>query len=152
MNTLYRLITATGIGLAVLAGASATATAATPADGPAAPTTTSAAAQFEMALAPSQTRQLPAGLAVPDATVTAEGIGVLAQGGFDRDHWWIKISKAEVIAIGANAVCRAVFRTAGGVVCPPIVAAVNWLVAQFPNAGGFWAELYTNGRVRAGTW
>ncbi len=76
----------------------------------------------------------------------------LAQGGFDRDHWWFKITKAEVIGVGAGVVCRWIFGGIGWFVCPPIANAINQAVSQFPNAGGFWGELYTDGRVRAGTW
>lgn len=88
--------------------------------------------------------------AVPNAT---DGeVGILWQGGFDRDHWWFKISKAEVISIGVGVVCRAIVGGASWFVCPPISAAVNWALSQWPNAGGYWAEFYTDGHVRVGTW
>jgi hypothetical protein len=90
--------------------------------------------------------------AVAATTSTSTDVGVLAQGGFDRDHWWFKISKHEVITIGAEVVCKAVFRGPVSWVCGPISAAVNWALTQYPQAGGFWAELYTNGQVRVGTW
>lgn len=77
----------------------------------------------------------------------------MVQGGFDRDHWWFKISRTELVTIGAGAACAAVFDgPAGLVVCPPLVAALNWAIGQFPVANGFWGEVYTNGRVRVGTW
>ena len=116
------------------------------------------------------THQLPApaGLAaergtllVRDATTPAgasqdtgpsSDIGILMQAGFDRDHWWIKISKAEVISIGIGVACRLAFPSVGWFVCPPISAAVNAALNLVPNAGGFWAELYTNGQVRVGAW
>jgi len=85
---------------------------------------------------------------------TAEGsVGTMAQGGFDRDHWWFKISRVELVTIGAGAACSAVFRgPVGAFVCPPLVAALNWAIGQFPVANGFWGEVYTNGRVRVGTY
>jgi hypothetical protein len=108
---------------------------------------------------PAQLAQLPANpvgtarsatSAVPNST---DGeVGILWQGGFDRDHWWFKISKAEVISIGVGVVCRAIVGGASWFVCPPISAAVNWALSQWPNAGGYWAEFYTDGHVRVGTW
>jgi len=86
------------------------------------------------------------------AIAEGSGIGTFAQGGFDRDHWWFKITKAEVVSIGAGVVCRGVFGSVGWFVCPPITAAINQAMSQWPNAGGFWGELYTNGQVRFGTW
>lgn len=86
------------------------------------------------------------------AIAEGSGIGTFAQGGFDRDHWWFKISKAEVVSVGTGVVCRAVFGSIGWFVCPPIAAAINQAISQWPNAGGFWGELYTNGQVRFGTW
>lgn len=80
------------------------------------------------------------------------GIGTFAQGGFDRDHWWFKISKAEVVSVGIGVVCRGAFGSIGWFVCPPITAAINQAISRWPNAGGFWGELYTNGQIRFGTW
>lgn len=80
-------------------------------------------------------------------------ITTMMQGGFDRDHWWIKISRTELIAIGAGAACAAIVKGPwASVFCPPLIAALNWAVSRFPVANGFWAEVYTNGRVNLGTW
>ena len=89
---------------------------------------------------------------VQPTVAKASNIGIQAQAGFDRDHWWIKVSTAEIVSLGAGAVCRAAFGGVGWFVCPPIVAAIEAALAQNPNVGGFWAELYTNGQVRLGTW
>ncbi|MFS8104047.1 hypothetical protein LFM09_43735 [Lentzea alba] len=35
---------------------------------------------------------------------------------------------------------------------PPITAAISQVISRWPNAGGFWGELYTNGQIRFGTW
>lgn len=80
-------------------------------------------------------------------------IGTMSEGGYDRDHWWFKISKAELISIGAGAACRAALGAAGTFACPPIALAIDAALAANPNiSGGFWGELYTNGQVRVGTW
>ncbi len=98
--------------------------------------------------ASAATYPAPAQLAAAEMSTA----GVQAQAGFDRDHWWIKVSTAEIVSFGAGAVCRAAFGGAGWFVCPPIAAAIQTALAQNPNVGGFWAELYTNGQVRVGAW
>ncbi len=109
--------------------------------------------QFQTKFTPEQAAQLDA-LTAKGSLPSASGsdVGILWQGGFDRDHWWVKISKTELISIGAAVVCRAVLGAISWFACPPIVAALNWALSMWPNAGGYWAELYTNGTVRAGTW
>ncbi|WP_090062798.1 hypothetical protein [Lentzea flaviverrucosa] len=84
---------------------------------------------------------------------TAGGdITTMMHGGFDHDHWWIKISRTELVAIGAGAACPAIVKGPwASVVCPPLVAALNWAIGRFPIANGFWAEVYTNGRVNLST-
>jgi hypothetical protein len=117
----------------------------------AAPTSKPTVTQVKVATPTNQAFRLDAAPS-PLAGAQASGMGTLAQGGFDRDHYWFKISKGEVVGIGVSVVCRAIFGGIGWFVCPPIAAAVNQIISQYPNAGGFWGELYTNGRVRAGTW
>jgi hypothetical protein len=85
--------------------------------------------------------------------IQLDEITTMMEGGFDRDHWWIKISRTELVAIGAGAACAAIVKGPwAAVVCPPLVAALNWAIGNFPVANGFWAEVYTNGRVNLGTW
>jgi hypothetical protein len=79
-------------------------------------------------------------------------IDTLVEGGKDGDHWWIKISMGEIAGTGIATACKVAFPEIGWFVCPPLGAAVRQAVDQNPNAGGVWAELYTNGTVRAGTW
>lgn len=111
-------------------------------------------------LTPAQLMRLHDGLTIQahdSATpgrnsATGSDVSASWQSGFDRDHWWFKISRTEVITIGAGAACRAAFGGASWFVCPPLVAAINGALSVWPVAGGFWAELYTDGRVRVGTW
>ncbi len=103
---------------------------------------------FTAPLTAAQRAQVRQAGATPGYTVPTSNF----QAGYDRDHWWFKISKAEVVSTGVGVVCRIAFGASGWFVCPPITAAVNWAISQWPNAGGYWGELYTNGTVRVGTW
>jgi len=85
-------------------------------------------------------------------TVKPGTVSTQVQGGKDGDHWWFKISMGEIMGTGISTACKIAFPEIGWFVCPPLGAAVNQAVSQVPNAGGVWAELYTDGRVRVGTW
>ncbi|MEV6605745.1 hypothetical protein [Kutzneria sp. NPDC051319] len=67
-----------------------------------------------------------------------------------RDHSWIKISTAEIVAVGTA--CKIAFPEVGWFVCPPTSAAINAALRDNPHVRGVWGELYTDGRVRVGTW
>jgi hypothetical protein len=88
----------------------------------------------------------------PVSTAKPGTVSPQVQAGRDGDHWWIKISMAEILGTGISAACKAAFPEIGWFVCPPLGAAVSQAVSQWPNAGGVWAELYTDGRIRVGTW
>ncbi|MGH3812282.1 MAG: hypothetical protein ACRDUV_07465 [Pseudonocardiaceae bacterium] len=101
--------------------------------------------------------QVPAGTVAvmhpPEAGTAGGGVRTMSEGGRDGDHWWIKISTAEIASIGAAAACRSKLPPpVAGIACPPLAAAINDAVGKFPGAGGFWAELYDSGQVRAGKW
>jgi hypothetical protein len=79
-------------------------------------------------------------------------VHTLVEGGQDGDHWWIKISMGDIASVGIATACKLAFPGVGWFVCPPIGAAIRAAMQQYPEAGGFWAELYNDGRVRVGTW
>jgi hypothetical protein len=72
------------------------------------------------------------------------------EGGRDGNHWWIKVSAADIVTVGIGVACRAAFPGVGWFVCPPLTAALRAIAGQFPSAHGFWAELYDSGYIRVG--
>ncbi|ATE55668.1 hypothetical protein [Actinosynnema pretiosum] len=96
----------------------------------------------------------PEGVQVLDIDPAPLGeVGAQAEGGFDRDHYWVKISRTELVEVGAGAVCAVIVKgPLAGLLCPPLAAALNWAIGHFPVAKGFWAEVYLNGQVKIGAW
>jgi hypothetical protein len=113
--------------------------------------TVTANAGFDLAQR-EQAHVLAATSAAIGSATTARPADLGVQGGFDRDHWWVKISVAEIVSVGAGTACKLALPEVGWFVCPPIAAAINAALQNNPNVGGFWGELYTDGRVRVGTW
>lgn len=73
------------------------------------------------------------------------------QGGWDRDHVWVKITRAEIVGGLAKTVCNRVVPLPYRIVACPILAEVAKRLIGSRN--GVWAEFYPRtGQVRAGTW
>lgn len=73
------------------------------------------------------------------------------QGGWDRDHWWIKVTRGEVVGGLVTGICLRYVRlpVAGSYVCRSVGSLANRMIG---GSQGFWAEIYRTGAVRAGTW
>jgi hypothetical protein len=62
------------------------------------------------------------------------------EGGWDRDHWWIKVTNGEVASGIVTVACiRTVSPMLKGRVCTPLSQAAK---ASVGGAAGFWAEIY----------
>lgn len=78
----------------------------------------------------------PAGGAGPLAPAKAEAF----QGGWDRNHWWIKVSRGEVYGGVVSLACgRYVPPPYSLRVCAPVGQTAKRLIG---NRRGFWAEFY----------
>ena len=77
------------------------------------------------------------------------------QGGWDRDHWWIKVTRGEVASGAVSAVCWYFVRIpARSYICTPLSVTAKRIIG---GASGFWAEIYPPkgwrpAYVRVGTW
>ncbi|MEV4049651.1 hypothetical protein AB0J55_00555 [Amycolatopsis sp. NPDC049688] len=158
------VVAGTAIAFGTLAPAASAAPIATPAPSASAVSAPGGVVEVDGHFTPQQQAALKAVLSSPSGRAQIEkALGTVStskpgtastqvQGGKDGDHWWIKISMGEIMGVGVSTACKLAFPEIGWFVCPPLGAAVNQAVSQVPNAGGVWAELYTDGRVRAGTW
>lgn len=86
------------------------------------------------------------------------------QGGWDRNHWWIKVTRGEVGSGIVTAVCAYYVRIpSSSYVCTPLSQTAKRIIG---GASGFWAEIYpprwvwysnglgwwTQPYTRVGTW
>lgn len=73
------------------------------------------------------------------------------QGGWDRDHVWVKITRGEIVGGLAKTVCKRVVPLPYSIAACPILAQVAKRLIG--SRSGVWAEFYPRtGHVRAGTW
>jgi len=72
-----------------------------------------------------------------------------AEGGWDVDHFWVKITNGEIVSGAAQAICRQFTGPIGIAVCPTIADIAGQIVG---SAGGVWAEIYNDGHYAYGTW
>jgi hypothetical protein len=83
-----------------------------------------------MALAPTQ-RSWP-GLGPASAEA--------AQGGWDRDHWWLKVTRGEILSGAVSGICgRYVPKSRAAQVCTPVAQAVRQTIG---NNRGVWVEVW----------
>lgn len=69
------------------------------------------------------------------------------QGGWDRDHWWIKVTRGEVAAGAVTVICLRFVPSQ--IACRSVAQVAKRIIG---GKRGFWAEVYRTGRIRAGTW
>jgi hypothetical protein len=82
-----------------------------------------------------------------------------AQGGWDRDHAWIKISRAESVKPNGKGGFDQRFSGCPGISdrnqCNRLILGVQreFLANPARNVGGYWAEYFPKGdRLRSGVW
>lgn len=86
------------------------------------------------------------------------GSGVLAsvaptnaqafQGGWDRDHAWVKVTRGEIAQGLTYALCMRVTYNRFGSMCSHLATRAKQIIG---SRHGVWAEVYWN-RVNMGTW
>ena len=70
------------------------------------------------------------------------------QGGWDRDHFWIKVTAGEIAQGATYALCLRVTGNRFGNMCSYLATRARQIVGR---SHGVWAEVYWN-RVNVGTW
>ena len=70
------------------------------------------------------------------------------EGGFDTDHYWVKVSAGDIAGGLTEVACRQ-YAGPAAFSCPWLAQRAKELIG---SSNGVWAELYTDGRVNVGTW
>lgn len=70
------------------------------------------------------------------------------EGGYDTDHYWVKISAGDIAGGAVEVSCRRVAGPAG-FLCGSVASRARDMIG---SSNGVWAELYTNGTLHMGTW
>jgi hypothetical protein len=145
--TMFKRIAKGVIVAAAVSGGAVAAVA--PATASAAPAAAPAVATVALAGSPSAIPEMH----LSGGAVSMMGIQPTFQGGWDRDHFWVKVTKGEILGGMTTGVCRYFTGPAGWFICPPISQAARQLIDRNPRAGGVWIEIWLNGRApRLGTW
>lgn len=74
------------------------------------------------------------------------------QGGWDRDHFWFKATRADVFGTAISAFCKYTLPVIGWYVCAPIAALARQVIG---GSSGVWAEIYPHFPIwtfHVGTW
>ena len=62
------------------------------------------------------------------------------EGGWDRDHWWLKVTRGEVLGKAVAGICWYFVKIpASSYVCTPISLAATRIIG---GSSGVWAEIY----------
>ena len=97
------------------------------------------------------------------ASALASGIALAApanaqaDGGWDRDHAWLKIPASDLQRMNVDQWCNTAVRipanTPGSGACNHLVVSIVGYKLTHKNVGGYWAEWYpSTGQNRVGAW
>jgi hypothetical protein len=99
------------------------------------------------------------GAAVAALAIATAAPASAAQGGHDGDHWWLKIANAEFRQNGnwayhpcVNALEATSDPRSSADACNHLAFFTGSEFDRNPHANGYWAEYYSNGAHRSGTW